>query len=470
MATTRPPAPRPSIARVPFPARPDLAADHAELSDYREDGRWDCSHAFEIDDFEKAIEGSVRARKTDPQGAVGVVASVWTPTYLESGFEEWAAQNDLDGHPRAREAYEAWSDGWKACAVHRVGEIIHERWDEILAGADLFFITDEDGDELERFDDINEALLVLSTMPPESRLEMEERDGPTTGQRALLGWISPHLDNHNMHLALAFSMPVTAQNGRSTPAANKIARAIVTFPTLRAQAKAAGFRRNPSKTWNNPAWVTKTLATTFETMEHGIPAKWLPRQDAVGARGARLTSQVNELGCGSYGCALPTLDPNVVLKITTDQTEAEFAEKLSKTLVVPIVVRYEAVMTTEMKHQGLPITLLWREEAKNIGELDGKSEDLVANQHAAAQHAYELVVNKSHGAELNAAFDNWKRKTEAMKESAELEWLARGLLRVFKEQGVFLGDIHAGNLGKARRDGVMRWLVTDPGHVAVIRR
>lgn len=454
MAAPRPPARR---VLVPFP-------DDLTLGDYSENGRWDCSHAFSIDEFYDGMKLALRARKDDPQGGVGVVDRVWTPAYVKEGFEDWAEQNDLDGHAHAEEAYAAWSDRWKACAAHKVGERIHEMWERILDDADLFFITDPDGVELERFDDINEAIAALARMPPEYRIEMEAQTGDLEDTRALLGWINPVLDRSTMELSTFFTVPSGKYMSKERKA---VALAVAGFPAMRGDAKKGkDVYLNPA----NPSWVAKTLARTFETMEHGIPAKWLPRQDALGSRGATITSRVTELGCGAYGCALPTLDPTIVLKVTTDETEAQFAEKLSKTLVVPVVVKYEAVMNTGMKHQGRPIALLWREEAKDIGKLKGKTEDLVADQHTAAQDAFELVVNGQHGAELNAALDNWTRKVDAMKASAELEWLARGMLRVFKEQGVFFGDIHAGNLGKCQRDGAMRWVITDPGHIAVVQR
>src|SRR6185295_8057189 len=168
----------------------------------------------------------------------------------------------------------------------------------------------------------------------------------------------------------------------------------------------------------------------------------------VRARGATVQSRMKEYGCGAYGCALPTLDPNIVIKVTTDETEAEFAQKLSKKLIVPVVVKYEAAMPLGDQHQGRPITLLWREEAKDIGKLRGKPEDAVADQHAAAQDAYELIVKRQTGAELRAALANWERKTEAMGKFAELRYLSNGLLVNYRELGVFLGDIHAGNVGR----------------------
>jgi hypothetical protein len=46
--------------------------------------------------------------------------------------------------------------------------------------------------------------------------------------------------------------------------------------------------------------------------------------------------------------------------------------------------------------------------------------------------------------------------------------LGRGLVEVYKTNRVFFGDIHSGNLGLVTRDGVDLWVITDPGHIAVL--
>lgn len=218
---------------------------------------------------------------------------------------------------------------------------------------------------------------------------------------------------------------------------------------------------------DNPGWVNKSLARAFESMEQDIPPKWLPKLENVrpGLRG--ISAKMRELGCGMYGCVLPTLDPKVVLKVTTDATEAEFANDLSSTLRVPIVVKYELVRQVPGKHDGREIFLLWRESADDVGKLK-RGEEQVNVQHAAAQHAYDVIVSKDR-AGLKLALDAWVDAVEEMANVAELEYLAKGMLRVYREQGIFFGDLHGGNLGKCMRDGKMRWIVIDPGHIAVLR-
>ena len=214
----------------------------------------------------------------------------------------------------------------------------------------------------------------------------------------------------------------------------------------------------------NPPWVTKALADSFETMEERVPSKWLPRLSEVKAKRGTVSAKMKEYGCGSYGCVLPTLDPGTVLKVTTDQTEAQFATDISHTLAVKITVDYRLAMELAGKHLGNTIYLLWRESAEDVGGFEHPAIDV---QHKAAESAY-IEMHKT-GTTTRAAMRRWMDTVEAMAKVPELEFLARGLLRVYNEQGVFFGDIHAGNLGRVVRDGELKWVVIDPGHISVIR-
>lgn len=422
--------------------------DHATIADYESDGRWDCGHAYDTDTFSEEI-------RKDPEATPEQIFDRATASWDDEGFEDWASQNELEGHPRAREAFEAWKRGWRACALPKIADDIGGYKLRQLEDLESYYLFGPGDEIIEQFGDLDTAMKELATIP-EGKVMYGDGTGP-----------------HYTLVTVRGESAIKAANLRvgDTRELNRL------WPKFRADRTAAfrrGFRRvNPCMRRNpamNPAWVARTLAHTFDTMEHGIPPQWMPKQDVLHAKGSTLVSKVTEYGCGAYGCALPTLDPKIVLKITTDDTEAQFAEKLAKTLVVPVCVKYEAVLKTDMTHQGRTITLLWREEAKDIGKLAGKSEDLVADQHAAAQDAFELIVDGVRGADVNAALANWEKKVDAMKKSAELEWLARGMLRVYREQGIFFGDMHAGNIGRCPREGTLRWVITDPGHIVVVQR
>lgn len=182
----------------------------------------------------------------------------------------------------------------------------------------------------------------------------------------------------------------------------------------------------------------------------------------------KVSARLKEFGCGSYGCVLPTLDPKIVLKVTSDETEAEFASKLSQSLVVPIVVNYKLAMSLPIKRQGRRVYLLWRESADDVGELKGKADRLVDRQHNAANDAYKLIADGERGFALENALKVWQERLEAMAKVSELAYVATGMLRIFREQHIGIFDLHAGNLGKVKRGARSEWVIVDPGHVAVI--
>jgi hypothetical protein len=227
----------------------------------------------------------------------------------------------------------------------------------------------------------------------------------------------------------------------------------------------------------NPAWVTKALAQAYETVAGRVPPAWLPKLTDVRASGPNVTAKMREYGCGKYGCVLPTNDPNVVLKLTTDDTEAEFASDLSHTLVAPVVVDYHTVLRLASTHKGRQIYLLWRDAADAVGEIGGElgkaATDLIEIQHAAAQDVLRLVKQGAPSEQITPLTVPWLDTLDQMAdqdEVAELQPLGRGMARVFREQGIFFGDVHAGNLGRVEHDGERRWVITDPGNVLVFRR
>jgi hypothetical protein len=223
---------------------------------------------------------------------------------------------------------------------------------------------------------------------------------------------------------------------------------------------------------DNPAWVTHTLADAFESLSSQVPPQWLPKLDDVrGGPRATLVATLKEYGCGAYGCVLPTLDRSVVLKVTTDSTEAEFASQLAADLVAPIVVEYYMAVSLAARHEGRPIYLLWREGADDVGKVDQvigvDAAYYIDEQHKAAQLAYKALRD---GSDPKSLLRAWEVACHEMgKAVPELRSLADGLVKIFRAQKIFFGDIHAQNLGRVFRGGeIGEWVVTDPGHVAVL--
>ena len=233
--------------------------------------------------------------------------------------------------------------------------------------------------------------------------------------------------------------------------------------------------KNPDMV-ENPPWVGRLLAESYEVLEEEVPARWLPRLDTVKpGSGGSIVGRVKEYGCGVYGCVLPTLDPGVVLKLTTDDTEAQFAADLAETLVEPICVEYKMVMRLASRHEGRTVHLLWRESAEDVGKLDkvlGKGAlALVDEQHAAAQDAYRAISEGRGESLIRMRVSHWLERCEAMARQTkvpELRPLGEGLVEVYAQQRIVFGDIHAGNLGRVERETGSAWVITDPGNIAVL--
>lgn len=243
----------------------------------------------------------------------------------------------------------------------------------------------------------------------------------------------------------------------------------------------------------NPPWATQIIADVYDSLTGmGVPAQWLPRlHDLVPIGGDGVEASVREYGCGKYGCVYPTLDDHVVLKLTADDTEAEFAAHLAPSLERPICVRYYTAIRPEgaLDQKGAQVYLLWRESADYVGKIDvffdektGTSRQgdhaliLINDQWDAAQVAYRAINGALEGAGrphevMREKIAVWLETCEAMARQTivpELRELGDGLVEVYRAQQIFFGDIHAGNLGLVHRPDGDHWVITDPGHVAVV--
>lgn len=221
----------------------------------------------------------------------------------------------------------------------------------------------------------------------------------------------------------------------------------------------------------NPGWVTRVLAKSYQTVADQVPPAWLPKLSDVKSWRGKVSGKLKEYGCGAYGCVLPTLDSSIVLKVTTDDTEAEFAAKFADDLVAPIVVMYHTVMRTSARHNGRPIYLLWRESAESVGklgeELGAGAENLINRQHSAAKEIVKLAMMSDSDPDAIADWLETCREIALQKRYPEIKALGAGLAQVFQEQGILIGDVHAGNVGKVNRAGAPAWVITDPGNVLV---
>lgn len=257
----------------------------------------------------------------------------------------------------------------------------------------------------------------------------------------------------------------------------------------------------------NPAWANKIIAETWEQLQERVP-QWLPRLEAVQPAGSgKIAGKLQEYGCGNYGCVYPTTAPGVVMKMTTDDTEAEFAAKIAPTLKHRICTEYYKVMSLLDVPDNPNIYLLWREEAMLVGKIHDTVFDdysperataiyeLMYVQHSSAQIAYAIMNGDQdeylamqdfvaglmpeqlailEAGDMDNAVAAWVSSVGdlAVCGVPYLEELFAGILDVYNDQHIFFGDLHDGNLGAVwRGEGVGRkihWVITDPGHIAVL--
>ena len=113
------------------------------------------------------------------------------------------------------------------------------------------------------------------------------------------------------------------------------------------------------------ASITRILNAHWADVVASTTPDLLPVNEARGRKAKAFTSY----GCGHYGCVFPTSRPNVVLKITTDPSEAEFVKTAMQIGRWPdgIVVYYQ-IKAIGDTYRGRGVHLIWREEAHNIDE------------------------------------------------------------------------------------------------------
>lgn len=275
----------------------------------------------------------------------------------------------------------------------------------------------------------------------------------------------------------------------------------------------------------NPPWVTQLIADNFTTLQAKVLPAYMPVLTDARARRDDLVVEVVELGCGAYGCVLPTDDKDVVLKITTDDTEFLFVSQILRGRPAPEgLVRYYAwaeLGSAVVEKRERNAYALWRESATDIGDLGEKlledarargvgrgvalrALDLLTEQQRAATRAYAMLAlspdpnglymeainyvdapvpaplalamaatpialakEKPAPRALAMLLGYFRACATALGAPGELALVAKTLLELF-EGGILVADVHTENVGRVMRDRERRWVITDPGNVAVL--
>jgi len=271
-------------------------------------------------------------------------------------------------------------------------------------------------------------------------------------------------------------------------------------------------------------WVDKALAKVLDRIESEVSPEWAPVPILNAPRGRK---SFEEYGCGHYGCVMPTRTPGVVLKVTSDPSEAWFVAHVLRGQQDETegLVRYFDVRTLPAEERrGRPVYAIWRSEAHEIGRLrrhaHTSSFTVDPKDDALSDGVRRLWTIEAAGRALRARYQRAKSPEEwfaALAEAADYEdqavranydsmgvydgrlELARGPLRLalaltgfriyseqlsqedglyrvgdalhtYFERGFVLADVHRNNIGKPLDDdGWNAWIITDPGHAVPLR-
>jgi hypothetical protein len=268
-------------------------------------------------------------------------------------------------------------------------------------------------------------------------------------------------------------------------------------------------------------WVDRTLSSVWDRIVAASPRpEWVPSHEVL----SRGRVSVEEYGCGHYGCVMPTSDPEVVCKLTSDQTEGAFIAAAMELGSQPEgLVQYHAIYAIpDVSHRKRPLFVLWREAAHDVGRVESKLDEKfpgdanrIRYEHQSMMALHKLLrFYRDAAAGLRdtvkrAGFGviaEAERYLERAREAAgDIDWdtapsssvqsaLARyrgpervalamatceslhmwmgntygcdligGALEYYYDNGMLLADVHAGNIGRTERTGFVP-VITDPGH------
>lgn len=255
---------------------------------------------------------------------------------------------------------------------------------------------------------------------------------------------------------------------------------------------------------SNPAWTNAALLRHWDALERLVGPRRMPVVDEHTAH--RLVAV--EYGSGAYGTVMPTRTKGLVLKVTSDPTEAKIAAVALTLRPYPSgLVRYRAVLRLSGRHGGNPIYALWREEAYDVGKALDRDERAIGQLETIrdqADEAFRLLYDdprarsevasaaercagatgfeggrdpgvvarvkrwsKGRAASAGCGVDAARVVADEMSERGRGRWVG-ATIRDLIDRGILLADVHPGNVGSVPRGGSMRVVITDPGHATFL--
>lgn len=182
------------------------------------------------------------------------------------------------------------------------------------------------------------------------------------------------------------------------------------------------------------------------------------------------------LGCGHYGCVVATEDPNKVIKITRDPTEApivELIKDLQEKDDLPGFVRFYSIgRLTEVKVWGRiwPIHVIVREAVTPWWQLRPSYVEQRLTRTALESYLDEAskwwFIPDSDERGRDELRQKIRTTLQDMKQVPALQFIARGLGQLLAEGHPPLSDIHSGNIGWLENGNLA---IFDPGHTPLMR-
>lgn len=256
----------------------------------------------------------------------------------------------------------------------------------------------------------------------------------------------------------------------------------------------------------NPAWTNHALFRQWDDLEYLVGHANMPKITSKTAHKLK----AKEYGSGAYGTVMPSNTKGIVVKVTSDPTEATFAYVVQKLRKYPEgMVKYYEVFRLDGTHSERPIYIIWREEAYNVGKsLTPQAEEMLLALRDHADPAFQLTswpdLKEENLGPIVSAAKTYRKHTgyehggtgpgfvDAIKLlfSGDLTKAGYGVaaaraiaddiahgdsgrlvgaaIRDLIDQDILLADIHPGNVGKVPRRGQKRTVITDPGNVATL--
>ena len=307
----------------------------------------------------------------------------------------------------------------------------------------------------------------------------------------------------------------------------------------------------------NPPWVERVLKDNWDAMEAIVGPRLMPKSVAEPTRGltdeerlillkadrggplaparAMLESlpqrqRLVELGAGHYGVVFDTGRKEVVLKITSDPTEAQFIlAGLSLGKWPAGIVRYIDMLRLPMTYRRRPVYAIWREKAISTGDILPRGRGVKEPYHRQARaefgallysfmvfaaelrkrskrsqtfykevaEAEDMDVWEEAAATFQHLLDLFKRRFQdrgfadtpkmpyrgKMRTAVALtgcqiaaEYMQNtygatevgGALAFYLDHGIVLADVHTFNVGQVRRGSDTITVITDPGHAVFL--